>query len=419
MLKIKSAEILCVGTEILIGDIVNTNAAYISGRLAALGITQYYQGVVGDNPKRLSARLTEALERCDLVIMTGGLGPTYDDLTKETAAAVMGRRLVPHTPSMERIKAYFERSRGVMSAANEKQAWMPEGCIVFDNSHGTAPGCVIEDDERGKAVMMLPGPPREMKPMWDESGEPYLAKFSDHVLVSRNVNICGIGESAVETILSDLMRSSENPTVAPYSKDGEVRLRVTAAADSAAAGLPLCDAMIARVRGTEVGKWIYGIDTSLEEALVRLLKERGLHITAAESCTGGLISQRITSVPGASEVYDGGVITYANRIKETLVSVPAETLAAHGAVSEETACAMAEGVRLLMGADIGISATGIAGPGGGTPEKPVGTVYIGISTPDGTEAKRFSFTGDRERIRLLTSSHALRMVLVRLMHSDE
>jgi len=411
MIKINSAEILCVGTEILIGDIVNTNAAYISSRLAALGINQYYQAVVGDNPERLERKIREALTRCDLLIMTGGLGPTYDDLTKETAAKCMGRTMYLHERSLERMSAYFASRKIVMSETNKKQAYMPEGAVVFDNDHGTAPGLAMEDEEGGKIIVMMPGPPREMKPMWDDRIEPYLMQFSDAIFYSRNINIVGMGESTVESVLRDYMQTAVNPTVAPYCKEGEVRLRVTAKVKTPEEGEALCQKAIAEIRRTEVGPHIYGLDTTLEEAAVTLLKAKGKKAATAESCTGGLVAHRITAVPGSSEVFDGGVVSYANEIKARLLGVSEDTLAKYGAVSEETAREMAVGVMKLMGADYGISVTGIAGPGGGTPEKPVGVVYVALATSDGCEVKQLNLRGNREHIRYLSSNNALAMLV--------
>lgn len=379
-MKLKTAAILSVGTELLLGDIVNTDAAFISRRLAALGINQYCQSVVGDNPERLNKALSELLETCDLVILTGGLGPTYDDLTKETAAALFGRGLVLHEESLERIQNRLSKQDRAMSENNKKQAMLPEGAVVFKNNYGTAPGMAIEDEARGKTAILLPGPPRECEPMFIEEVEPYLRRFADHVLVSRTINIFGMGESRVEEILRPIMVSSINPTLAPYAKEGEVQLRVTASAPTEAEGLAMCDEMIAKVRETEVGGCIYGIDAgSIERELVRELASRRLRIACAESCTGGLCAKRLTDIPGSSAVLDGSIVTYANSVKERFVCVSRETLAAHGAVSKETALEMADGVRRLFSSDIGISTTGIAGPDGGTPEKPVGTVFVAVS----------------------------------------
>jgi len=414
---IESAEILCVGTEILIGDIVNTNAAFISRELAELGIGQFYQAVVGDNPCRLKRALSEALERSSLVIMTGGLGPTYDDLTKETAAALMGREITVHERSMERLTAMFE-TRGIpMTENNRKQAMMPAGAVVFDNNNGTAPGCAIEDAERGKIVIMMPGPPREMKAMWAESVRPYLEDFTDSVFASRNVNIVGLGESKLEEMLHDLMLEAKNPTVAPYCSEAEVRLRVTASAHTREEALKLCDSMIERIRQSEAAPYIYGIDTSLEEALAAALIARGLTVSTAESCTGGLIGKSITDIAGTSACYRGGVISYSCDVKRDVLGVREESLAETGydAVSAQVALEMAEGVLKLTGSDIGISTTGLAGPAGGSDDKPVGLVYIGIAAKRGgrinTKVIECHFLGTRGHIRVCACKRAFGEVI--------
>ncbi len=408
---IKTAEILCVGTELLIGDIVNTNAAYISKRLAEMGINQYYQGVVGDNPERLSAALSEALERSDLVITSGGLGPTYDDLTKETAASALGRGMHEDADALEAIRLYFERTGRVMTDNNKKQALIPDGSTVFMNKNGTAPGIAIEDFEHGKIIVMLPGPPRELEPMFADSVMPYLSQFTENVFFSRNVNIFGLGESAVESVLGSLMTDSTNPTVAPYVSTGEVRLRVTARAKTQEECVALCDSMIEKIKATDVAPYIYGIDAdSLENALLKTLSEKKLTFGSAESCTGGLIGKRMTDLAGASSVYFGTIVSYDNSIKENLLGVPGEVLKAHGAVSEETAALMARGARVALGVDIAVSTTGIAGPGGGTDEKPVGLVYVGVSTKDGEKVIKLNIAPGRsvrDYVRCMAASHAL------------
>ena len=411
MIKITSAEILSVGTELLLGDIVNTDAAYISRKLAALGINQYYQGVVGDNPERLKEALTISLSRSDLVILTGGLGPTYDDLTKETAASLFGREMYMHEESLERMMRRMTSRGVVVTENNKKQALMPEGAVIFKNDYGTAPGLAIEDEEKGKIVILLPGPPRECEPMFDEQVAPYLGKFSDKIFFSKTINIFGMGESTVETVLKDMMLTSQNPTVAPYAKDGEVLLRVTAAGQSEDECAALCDNAIEEIRKTEVGPFIYGVDMgSLEAALVNELIARKMTVATAESCTGGYVAKRITNVSGSSSVIDGSIVTYANRIKEKFVGVSHETLLAHGAVSAETAIEMARGVRKLFDADVGISTTGIAGPTGGTPDKPVGRVYVAVSVDGYEEVKELNIgagLATREYVRYVSASNAL------------
>lgn len=412
---IHSAEILCVGTELLLGDIVNTNAAFLSRKLAELGISVYKHTAVGDNPKRLKAALSEALDHADLVITSGGLGPTYDDLTKETVAEYFGKKLLMHEESLETIRAYFAKTGRVMTKNNEKQAMMPEGATVFPNHYGTAPSLAVTGGENdSKTVIMLPGPPGELCPIFNEEVLPYLKARRDSVLVSKNINIFGMGESAVETALGDLMQNATNPTVAPYCKEGEVRLRVTASADTEESAKEMCDKMIERISNTEVGKFIYGIDIdSIENALICALREKKMTFACAESCTGGLIAKRMTDISGCSDVFVGGCVTYANEAKIALLGVKKETLAAHGAVSAQTAIEMARGVREKLGADIGVSTTGIAGPTGGTPEKPVGTVFVGISTKDGEAFRKLSLSPmrSREYIRIVSATNAFDMAL--------
>ena len=414
MKKISTAEILCVGTELLLGDIVNTNAAFLSRELAALGLGVYRHTAVGDNPQRLAKALDEALERADLVITSGGLGPTYDDLTKETVAAAFGLSLELHGHSLKRIEDYFARLGRVMTPNNAKQAMMPVGATVFDNDYGTAPSLAVTDKDTGKTVIMLPGPPGELVPIFRLKIAPYLSERTDAVLVSKNIHIFGMGESAVEDKIRDIMTESENPTVAPYCKEGEVRLRVTAKADSETAAAELCDGMIEKILSTEVGKFVYGIDVdSLERALVGKLIEKGRTLCCAESCTGGLIAERITDVSGCSAVFFGDCVTYTNEMKMALLGVSGETLERYTAVSAQTAREMARGARLRLGTDIAVSATGYAGPTGGTESDPVGTVYIGISTEKGEEYRRLSLSSmrSREYIRIVSASNALHMAL--------
>ena len=414
MKKISTAEILCVGTELLLGDIVNTNAAFLSRELAALGLGVYRHTAVGDNPQRLAKALEEALERADLVITSGGLGPTYDDLTKETVAAAFGLSLELHEHSLKRIEDYFARLGRAMTPNNAKQAMMPVGATVFDNDYGTAPSLAVTDKDTGKTVIMLPGPPGELIPIFRQKIAPYLRERTDAVLVSKNIHIFGMGESAVEDKIRDIMTESENPTVAPYCKEGEVRLRVTAKADSETAAAELCDGMIEKILSTEVGEFVYGIDVdSLERALVGKLIEKGRTLCCAESCTGGLIAERITDVSGCSAVFLGGCVTYTNEMKMALLGVSGETLERYTAVSPQTAMEMARGARLRLGTDIAVSATGYAGPTGGTESDPVGTVYIGLSTEKGEEYRRLSLSSmrSREYIRIVSASNALHMAL--------
>ncbi len=392
---IRVAEILCVGTELLLGDIINTNAAYLSKGLATLGISVYHQTVIGDHPDRLRASLADAFEgrgrpRADLVILSGGLGPTYDDLTKETVAAYFGRAMFMHEESLVRIRAFFEKTGRVMRPNNEKQAMMPNGAVVFPNDYGTAPALAVGDGTR--TAILLPGPPAELEPLFCEQVVPFLRHFTEGVLISRNIHLMGLGESEVEHRLRTLMETSENPTVAPYCKAGEVRLRVTAKAPNEATAAAMCDSMVDTIKSTDIAPYIYGIDCeNTETALIRLFSTRGLTIAAAESCTGGLIGARLTAVPGASSVYLGGCVTYTNDIKIGLLGVSPETIDEHTEVSAEVAAEMADRVRLITGADVGLSSTGFAGPGGGTEENPVGTVYVGIATRNGVATHRLCY----------------------------
>ena len=404
-----NAEIISVGTELLLGQVVNTDAAIVAQELSSLGINLLYTSVVGDNPERLEKSIEAAVKRSDLVVMTGGLGPTEDDLTKETAAKAAGKKLVLHEESLRRIENYFNEKE--VSENQKKQAMLPSGCEVFQNDNGTAPGCVFETENKSR-IIMLPGPPSELKPMMQNSVIPYLKRNQKEVIVSHNVRIFGKGEAAAAQEMKDLMDSS-NPTVAPYANEGEMFFRVTAKAGTKQEA----DALIKPVTEEicrRMGDVVYGVDAdSLEAVVVSLLCEKHKKLAAAESCTGGLLGKRITDVPGSSEVFDMGLITYSNEVKEQLLGVSHETLEKYGAVSEETAREMAESVQRISGADLGIGITGIAGPGGGTEEKPVGLVYIALS--DGMETvvtKRnpIGRTKSRQWHRHCAASQALDMV---------
>lgn len=406
------AEILCVGTEILLGDIVNTNAAYLAKELAALGIDVYHQSVVGDNPARLQSELQQAFTRADLVVMTGGLGPTYDDLTKETVAAYFGEKMRLDEESARRIAAFFA-AKGVEATPNNlKQAEMPEHAVIFKNDAGTAPGLALE--KNGKAAILLPGPPFEMQTMFERSVRPWLAQRADHVLVSHTIHLHGIGESAVEYRLRERMEKGKNPTIAPYAKQGEVQLRITAAAPTREAAdaliRPEVDAICAKLR-----EYVYGVDIGNQEtALVELLCQKHAKIATAESCTGGLLSKRITDVAGASVVFEFGVCTYANRMKEQVLGVSKHDLDTLGAVSPEVAAQMASGARRVAGAEVGIGITGIAGPGGGTPEKPVGLIYIAVDSPNYTHVEKYlpGHSGlSRDALRYAATQQALRLAI--------
>ncbi len=402
-----TAEILSIGTELLLGNIANTDAQIISQGLSELGINVYFHTVVGDNPARIKQAVEIARNRSDIIITTGGLGPTYDDITKETLAECFGKRLVRDDSSLERIGEYFAQIGAEISESNARQAMLPEGCVVLDNDWGTAPGCAFEAD--GKHVIMLPGPPRECEPMFKERAVPYLRKLSDSVLVSRNIRIFGMGESAVEDILHEYMQSQVNPTVAPYAKEGEVMIRVTAKAENERDAYAMTEPVVDKV-AEMLGDVVYGVDIeSLEEAVMLLLKERGLTLASAESCTGGLLSARMTELPGVSAVFVGGVCAYSNDVKINNLSVPEEVINQYGAVSEQVVYSMAENVRKKLGADIGISISGVAGPAA-SESKPVGTVCIGVSSHMGTEAYTFKLRGNRSRIRTASVNRALDLV---------
>ncbi len=404
-----NAEILCVGTEILLGDIINTNAAYIAKELANVGIGVYYQTVVGDNNDRLKSSLALAFSRADMVIMTGGLGPTYDDLTKETVAEYFGLEIVVDQESLNSLKEFFKNINKPMTKNNEKQALMPKGATVFANKCGTAPGLAVS--KNGKTAILLPGPPSEMKPMFENSVKPYLYQFSNNLFFSKNIKMFGIGESNVEHILYDLMKESTNPTIAPYAKVGEVTLRVTAAAKTQDECVALIDPIIEKIR-EKLDQYIFGIDVAdLQTALVTKLIEKKYTIAFAESCTGGLLSERITQIPGVSDVFSCGVCAYENSIKQSVLGVSEETLANYGAVSEQTAQEMAAGIRKISGADIAISTTGIAGPQGGTDEKPVGTVFVGIDSIFGNKVLALNLANrrnqsERNYVRHMTAQNA-------------
>ena len=412
-MKINNAEILCVGTELLLGEVVNTNAAYISRELAKLGISVYHTSVVGDNPKRLSEAVKTALNNADLLVLSGGLGPTYDDLTKETVAETLSLPMVRDENILREIEEYFASSGRKMPENNAKQADIPLGAQALKNRTGTAPGIFIEKDE--KVVVLLPGPPFELIPMFEEFVFPRLREMSKKFLVSHNIHIMGMGESEVETHLIDLMKNSTNPTLAPYAKEGEMRLRIGALASSEDEGEKMCAEMIEKVRNTAVGEYIYALDAELiEKLVVDLLKEKGLTLSCAESCTGGYFGKRITDVSGASKVFKGGFITYSNEAKIELLGVNPETIEKYSAVSPQTAEEMAQGARECLKTDIAISITGEAGPDPDPATKQsVGTVFIGISTRESTYSIKLTIASqrDREYIRRVASSRAMKEII--------
>ena len=404
-----NAELICVGTELLLGSIVNTNAAYLAEKCAGLGLSCYYQTVVGDNEERLTQVLKTAMERSDVVILSGGLGPTEDDLTKETAAKVCGRQMYLHEPSKKAIEDFFS-GRGMEPTNNNwKQAMAPEGALILENHNGTAPGIIME--EEAAKLILLPGPPNEICPMFEESVIPYLSALTSHVICSQTVKICGVGESSAETMVKDLIDGQTNPTIATYAKTGEVHIRVTANAGDRKTAGKLIKPMVKELKA-RFGNHIYSTeeDTTLEKSVVDLLLANKLTVTCAESCTGGLLSGRLVNVPGISDVYKAGVITYSNKAKRRLLGVKKGTLHKYGAVSEKTAEEMAKGAALLHKADVAAAVTGIAGPDGGTEEKPVGLVYIACYVKGKVTVKQYHFSGNRGKVRESAVSAALALM---------
>jgi nicotinamide-nucleotide amidase len=408
------AEIIAIGTEILLGDIVNSNAQYLAQELAALGIDMYYQQVVGDNENRIIHAFDEAYSRSDIIITTGGLGPTDDDLTKEVAAKYFNMELLPDEESIEKIKNYFKFRQRKMSENNLKQGLIPKGAIVINNNNGTAPGVIIEDNN--KIMIILPGPPREMKPMFEETVRLYLQEKSDSVLVSKMIKILGIGESAVAEEVKDLMDAQTNPTIAPYAKEVGVILRVTAKAENEEKALRLIAPVEEEIK-KRLGDNVYAIeDVSIEDVVANILISKKLTISTAESCTGGMIAGTLINYPGISEVFLEGAVTYSNEAKHKRLGVKNETLDKYGAVSEETAREMAIGIAETAGTDVSIVTTGIAGPDGGTEEKPVGLVYIGVYVKGQVTVQKHIFNGNRSRVRLqatITGLDMLRRILIR------
>ena len=407
------AEILSVGTELLMGQIANTDAQYISRRLSELGVNIYRQTTVGDNPARVKEAVQTALSRADVVITTGGLGPTEDDLTKEMVAEVLGLPLELHQPSLEAMTAYMRRIGRPLTENNLKQAYFPVGCYVMENLCGTAPGCIVEKD--GKAVAVLPGPPVELKDMFERQLAPWLARRSGKHIESKFLRIYGVGESLVETKLKDLFHG-ENPTLALYCGAGEVQARISARVDAGGDAAALIAPLEAEIRA-RLGDAVYaeGLENTLANTVYELLLARGETVSFAESCTGGMLAAAIVDIPGASSVLNESYVTYSNEAKMRLLGVRAETLASVGAVSAECAREMAAGVRRAAGADWGVSVTGIAGPDGGTAEKPVGTVFVGVAGANGVAAHELHFKGDRTWNRTLSVGRALNLLRLELL----
>lgn len=403
-----NAEILSVGTELLLGHVTNTDARDISEQLSKIGMNVLWHTVVGDNPARLADCVRIARQRADIIITTGGLGPTCDDLTKQILASSFGLELVTDEKEYAGIAAYKKTSRS-FTDNNYNQAMLPEGCTVFHNNCGTAPGCAFEKD--GKVVVMLPGPPKECNAMFRESALPYLRKLSDMHIHSHTVQIFGIGESAVDHMFAEEMNSMRNPSMAPYAKQCDCLLKITAKAKTE----DEAEAMIAPVLNDAVeriGEYVYGIDVDcLEERVMQLLQEKPLTFAAAESCTGGYIAKRFTELPGASAFFKGGVVTYTNEVKSALLGIDPALIEEKGAVSYEVAYEMAVRVRELLGADIGLGVTGLAGPDGDGVND-VGTVFISMACAEGCYVREVHMGKHRDRsfIRRMAGNHAFDMM---------
>ena len=399
-----NAEILAVGTEILLGDIVNTNAQYIAQGLAELGIDVFYQTVVGDNPDRMKTAMNIAFERADIIITTGGLGPTGDDLTKEIGAECFGRKLILDEKALDRIKKFFDKMKRPMTDNNVKQAMVPVNSTVMYNENGTAPGIIIEDNN--KILIMMPGPPKEMKPMFSKQIKPYLALKQNHTLVSRTLRIAGVGESAMESMVRDMIDRQSNPTIAPYAKDTESILRITASAKTTEEAEKIIEPIAEEIY-RRFGDSVYAEgETSIQETVAKILIDKKVTIAVAESCTGGLVAAKLIEYPGISEVLLEGAVTYSNEAKKRRLGVKDETLSAYGAVSAETAAEMAKGIAMTSGADIGVSTTGVAGPGP-SEGKPEGLVYVGVYIGGKSYVKELHLAGKRNVIRERAAYSAL------------
>lgn len=405
------AEIVAIGTELLMGQIADTDAQVLSRRLQSLGVSVYHHQAVGDNPQRMRDTLALALSRSDIVITTGGLGPTQDDISKEIAAQLLGLPMRFDEESWRAIQGYFDKLGRACPENNRRQAMFAEGAVILPNRCGTAPGCMIEKD--GKTIVQLPGPPHEMAAMFDEQVYPVLAKRTGGCIASRYLRIYGLGESQVAQMCAAWIEDGGEVTVAPYCSLGECQLRVTARGESEAEAekkiLPVVDALL-----DVLGDGVYAVEKtsegSMEEAAGRALTKKGLTVSTAESCTGGLVAAKLVNYPGISAALGEAHVTYANEAKVKYCGVKPETLERFGAVSEETAREMAQGLRERSGADIAVATTGIAGPSGGTKEKPVGLVYVACADLHGVTIEKLNLRGNRERIRSLATLRALDMI---------
>ncbi|UOF89419.1 competence/damage-inducible protein A [Fodinisporobacter ferrooxydans] len=404
-----NAEILAVGTELLLGQIVNTNAQFLASQLALYGIDVHYQGVVGDNPKRILEMLDIAAKRSDIILLTGGLGPTVDDLTRDMVAEHVGRQLAVDPALLQELQSFFQSRGRVMPPNNKKQALRIEGADVLPNPRGTAPGQYVHTNQTH--YFLLPGPPTEMRPMFLESVVPFLQRLQgEETIYSKVLRMVGIGESAMEEQVRDILQAQTNPTIAPYASEGECSLRITAKAASMEAAKSLIEPCEQQLR-ERLGAYMYGMDDdTLAIAVGQLLMEKQQQMAVAESCTGGLLGMMMTEAPGSSRYFSGGCITYSNDLKRQLLSVSEDTLRIHGAVSPECAREMASGLHARTNADVCVSITGIAGPEGGSAEKPIGLVYIGLFYNGITNVRQLQLRGDRNQIRIRSAKQALEFV---------
>lgn len=403
------AEILCIGTELLIGQTQDTNSHFLSKKLAELGIDLYHKTTVGDNLPRMVEEMQRAWNRSDIIVLTGGLGPTTDDLTREAIACLLGEKLEFRNDVWEKVQTYMAKRGREITENNRRQAMFPPTAVALDNIHGTAPAVLVQKDE--KILFAFPGVPRELYALWDEHALPLLKEKSlaegNNILTSRILRLYGIGESAMENEIMDLFQHQEDATIAPYVGRGDVLLRLTTKGSDEQENLAKLDVLQNKVF-ERLGEYVYGFDDdTLESTIGELLKKRNQKLAVAESCTGGLLANKITNVPGSSEYYLGGVNSYSNEMKQAILGVKDDTLRTYGAVSEQTAAEMAEGVRRIIGADVALSTTGIAGPGGGTAEKPVGLVYIALATPQGTQVVREVYPYDRVAVKDAATQRAL------------
>lgn len=407
-------EIINVGTELLLGDILNTNAQFLAQEISALGFDMYYQSIVGDNHERLLGQINGSLSRSDILIITGGLGPTEDDITKETVAEAINKELIFDEHSYNKMVEYFKNRK--MAPSNKKQAYIPEGAVILENDFGTAPGFLSEYNN--KLIAVLPGPPRELIPMFNNKLKPHLEKVCDSIITSKFVKVFGVGESQAEYELKELIENQTNPTIAPYAKTNEMAFRITAKGKSKAENLKNIDNVIQKMYYV-LGDAIYGYDDdTLEQIVVNELKNNSYSISFAESCTCGLLASKIGNVSGASDIFNESYVTYANSAKNQLLGVSNDTLEKYGAVSEETAKEMSIGLKNKTGADIAVSVTGIAGPTGGTPDKPVGLVYIGIAFKNESKVYKLNLKGERQKIREAVCMHALNYVRLTIKEKE-